>query len=486
MADNLLDDELTPEERERLRQQPAVPAAMLAEMPAAAPLGKLGKETLGMPEGMVGRWQGPLRPPATVGATQGMPPITIAPPPVTNQADIPMPQFPSNREAQANVLRGTIASQGLGRTMAEQAANERGRLEATGPGYSQIQNPFLRGLAHTAATAADILAPRISPRIPGTGMHHQMLIAEQNAREAQGLGEAEKEAQTGEQQARTEQIQAQTEAMKQPPPEQGEESDKKIGEYTNADGHHVLIFQDNRTGQPYETAMGAAQEKEPHLTEQQQDYQQYLKDNKLTDTAANKEEFLKKRKQDLKITVNTGQGTPWQQKTTGLKIYQPAMDADFRANQMEQNYKDALGGNQQAMVSLLTNHIGMTLGLQKGARITKDILHEAQKSAPWLQNVAARFSDQGYLEGVTLSPLAMAQMVELARQQRQNAWDRADSEATYMGIGNKPQSTYKQPEAAQAGPKRDFGPDTSGKPEGTRGKFNGVPFTIIKGRMVEQ
>src|SRR3974390_1154725 len=310
MADNFLDDELPPEERERLRQQPAVPAAMLAAMPPTAPLGKVSKEPSGIPEG----------PP---GPTQGMLPLrtTVAPPPVTNQADIPMPQFPSNREAQANILRGTIASQGLGRTMAEQAANERGRLETTGPGSSQIQNPFLRGLAHPAATTADILAPRISPMIPGTGLHHQMLIAEQNAREAQGLGEAEKEAQTGEQQARTEQIQTQTEAMKQPPPEQGEESDKKIGEYTNADGHHVLIFQYNRPGQPYETAMGAAQEKEPHLTEQQQDYQQYLKDNKLTDTAANKEEFLKKRKQDLKITVNTGQGTPWQQKTTGLKIY---------------------------------------------------------------------------------------------------------------------------------------------------------------------
>src|SRR5271167_3252462 len=64
------------------------------------------------------------------------------------------------------------------------------------------------------------------------------------------------------------------------------------------------------------------------------------------------------------------------------EIYQPARDADQRYERMSADAPHALEGNQQAMLSLLTNHIGMTLGAQKGARITQQILDEAQKSAP--------------------------------------------------------------------------------------------------------
>lgn len=132
----------------------------------------------------------------------------------------------------------------------------------------------------------------------------------------------------------------------------------------------------------------------------------------------------------------------FQQKKEGLTIAEKPLGADFRLSAMEQNYQDALKGNQQAMVSLLTNHIGMTLGLQKGARITKDILHEAAKSQPWLENVKARWGSEGYLEGVTLGPKQMKEMVDLARQQRQLAWDEANDKARYMNI-ELPQSTYK-------------------------------------------
>ena len=52
--------------------------------------------------------------------------------------------------------------------------------------------------------------------------------------------------------------------------------------------------------------------------------------------------------------------------------------------------------------------------MQKGARITKDILNEAQKSTPWLQGMKAKFDSQGYLSGVTLTPQQMDQMMGLA------------------------------------------------------------------------
>jgi hypothetical protein len=75
-------------------------------------------------------------------------------------------------------------------------------------------------------------------------------------------------------------------------------------------------------------------------------------------------------------------------------------------------------------VPAAANHIGMTLGLQKGARITQAILEEAQKSASWLQALSAKFSPllimvevliDGYLSGVTLTPQQMTSMVDLAK-----------------------------------------------------------------------
>jgi hypothetical protein len=111
-----------------------------------------------------------------------------------------------------------------------------------------------------------------------------------------------------------------------------------------------------------------------------------------------------------------------------------ANGADFRWRSMNEAYPKALKGDQQAMVSLLTNHIGMTLGMQKGARITKDILNEAQKSTPWLQGVKAKFDSDGYLSGITLTPQQMEQMIGLAKDQRANAWQQVSDSARQAGV----------------------------------------------------
>lgn len=93
--------------------------------------------------------------------------------------------------------------------------------------------------------------------------------------------------------------------------------------------------------------------------------------------------------------------------------YQSAID---RTKTMDANLRDALAGDQQAMLSLVANHIGMTLGAQKGSRINKAVWEEAIQSAPWLQRVAAKFDSNGYLTGVTLTPQTMQRMVKLAHE----------------------------------------------------------------------
>jgi hypothetical protein len=116
------------------------------------------------------------------------------------------------------------------------------------------------------------------------------------------------------------------------------------------------------------------------------------------------------------------------------KSIEPALEAETRLNVMEQNAKDALAGNQQAMLSLVANHIGMTLGAQKGARINQAVWNEAIASSPWLQNVGKKFGSDGYLQGVTLSPQQIKQMLELGRQRRDEQWKQAKQSGLTYGV----------------------------------------------------
>lgn len=131
------------------------------------------------------------------------------------------------------------------------------------------------------------------------------------------------------------------------------------------------------------------------------------------------------------------------------KSLSAARDADNRYKTMTQNQADALKGNQQAMLSLVANHIGMTLGAQKGARINQAVWEEAIKSTPWLQRVEAKFDSRGYLSGVTLTPDQIKQMTDLAKQKREIVWQQAKQTANQYGVGD----TVKMPSdlASQTG-----------------------------------
>ena len=103
--------------------------------------------------------------------------------------------------------------------------------------------------------------------------------------------------------------------------------------------------------------------------------------------------------------------------------YEAAVD---RTDTMDKNLQNAMQGDQQAMLSLVANHIGMTLGAQRGARITRAVWDEAISSTPWLAKVAAKWSNDGYLSGVTLAPEQMKQMVRLAHEKTQTLKEHID------------------------------------------------------------
>lgn len=122
------------------------------------------------------------------------------------------------------------------------------------------------------------------------------------------------------------------------------------------------------------------------------------------------------------------------QKAQVFKVYQPVMDSAERFNVMADAYEKAIKDHdQQAMLNLLYNHMGMTMGLQKGARMTQDLIREAQQSQPWLQGIKAKFDNQGYLSGVTLSPQQMRQMVGLAQNRFGEDAKKAGGEARFLG-----------------------------------------------------
>jgi hypothetical protein len=115
-----------------------------------------------------------------------------------------------------------------------------------------------------------------------------------------------------------------------------------------------------------------------------------------------------------------GAGNPG--RTVGGHATKPVTDAFTTYNQSQERFNvmqnalpDALAGDQQAMLNLLANHLGMTMGLQKGARLNQALIEEAQKSTPWLQGMQAKFDSRGYLSGVTLTPQQMNSMVKLAQ-----------------------------------------------------------------------
>src|SRR5690348_17296011 len=62
---------------------------------------------------------------------------------------------------------------------------ERNRLVSTGSGISQIKNPLLKGLATAGDIAASVFSPNVAPFIPGTTLHHNMLVNQASRNVAQ-------------------------------------------------------------------------------------------------------------------------------------------------------------------------------------------------------------------------------------------------------------------------------------------------------------
>lgn len=156
------------------------------------------------------------------------------------------------------------------------------------------------------------------------------------------------------------------------------------------------------------------------------------------------------------------------------KSFDTLNQSQERLQVMQTALPDAMKGDQQAMVNLLYNHIGMTTGLQKGARITQTIVDEAQKSAPLSARILARIGVGNTLDvtptilsGIVLTPGQMNSMVRLAQERvaaDQNSYNRVRSAVKgNYGMGNgvpAPPSGAATPTSPKTSPQKSAAPKT--------------------------
>lgn len=144
------------------------------------------------------------------------------------------------------------------------------------------------------------------------------------------------------------------------------------------------------------------------------------------------------------------------------KSIEPAVESDTRFRVMKDNEKDALNGNQQAMLSLVANHMGMTLGQQKGTRVNQAQWNEAIASAPWIEAQAAKWfhTDEngdhifdGFKSGVTITGDQIKQMVGLAQQRRLRQWQQAQQAGQLYGVNVPIPDDLDAPSTTLEGPK---------------------------------
>lgn len=81
--------------------------------------------------------------------------------------------------------------------------SNRNRLINSGDGVSQISNPLLRGIARAADIAGTVFAPNLARAIPGTMLHHNMLVNQATQNVAQDQAQQQAVANTAQTEAKT-------------------------------------------------------------------------------------------------------------------------------------------------------------------------------------------------------------------------------------------------------------------------------------------
>jgi|ERR1035438_1641527 hypothetical protein len=389
-------------------------------------------------------------PPLSMSPQMSTPP-TLAPPAEPNVTRIPTQLDNEKTEQARKVNTGSGISQ------------IQGKVEGAMPNHP-LAGKLLGGAAQGLATLGDVglraVAPSVDLALPGTSLHHLADLHQGNKQIAADEGNAEKEAQTTNLGASTNEANARA-ALTQAQVANSSQADADRHALTQAQIDKDEQDKAKSLTQMHADAVGKAiaEGRDPHadpnvnnLADMITSLQpgQNKEDNGAPKTiqievggrphqmawnpATKKYDLDQGESGERPPSINIGDREAAALKKQVFTAYTPVMDSAERFNVMSKNYEDAIKTHdQQAMLSLLYNHMGMTMGLQKGARMTQALIAEAQKSQPWLQGMKAKFDNQGYLTGVTLSPQQMQEMVHNAQGRYSEDVGKARNESQYLG-----------------------------------------------------
>lgn len=126
-----------------------------------------------------------------------------------------------------------------------------------------------------------------------------------------------------------------------------------------------------------------------------------------------------------------------------IATYAPVTHGASLMNDMTVKAEAALGDNhnQQAMLGLLMDHIGMTMADLKGGRVTQSVIEEAIKSRKLPEGLKAQYGTDGILTGVVLTPRQIGEMVENAHTTFADKNRSVKESATAQGITEGPKMT---------------------------------------------
>lgn len=138
------------------------------------------------------------------------PVATEAPPALSNTIALPNQSAPTFGTS----IGAPVVNPFPNQTQIDQT--KRNQYINSGDGVSQVHNPLLRGIARTADILGSVFAPNLAQFIPGTALHHQLLVNQATNNVAKDQAEEQATAQTGQTQAGTEHVNAETAALVNP------------------------------------------------------------------------------------------------------------------------------------------------------------------------------------------------------------------------------------------------------------------------------
>jgi len=316
---------------------------------------------------------------------------------------------------------------------------ELARKESTGSGLEQFQHrhPILGTAARIATGVGSAMFPSIAEAIPGTDLHHQMLVNQDRGKVAEDLGVQQKQAQTAQEQATTGKTLAETEAIKNPQVKPKEENWERLEGFTGPNGEPLEIEKNSGKARFVEGVPGAksAKAETPFQTD---------KTVRIVNGVPHEVLFDKQTGADVKDLGQTKiPGESKEDKLSAQEKVQVEREARAAVHKAEQDYngarstvamqrqliKDAKGGNKEA-VRIVPLEGALQITTSQGVhRINRTEVEQYGQAGSLYDRIVGAIG--GGVSGKNIPDNVLSDMDAMTQELERNAHDRYKREYDY-------------------------------------------------------